>query len=96
MANAAVYLMVINPNGMVVTNLLIAKSRITPKNTTIPRLELVAARTLAKLLKNVTDTLSSFEIDDIHLCSDSTTTLFLVGKQRNMVTVCQKPNESNT
>ena len=73
---AAVYLMVTSPDGMVDTNLLVAKSRISPKNTTIPRLELVAAHTLAKLLRHVTETLSSFEIDDIHLWSDSTTTLF--------------------
>ena len=73
---AAVYLMVTSPDGMVDTNLLVAKSRISPKNTTIPRLELVAAHTLAKLLRHVTETLSSVEIDDIHLWSDSTTTLF--------------------
>eukprot|EP00795_Rhopilema_esculentum_P015333 gene15334-6554_t len=49
---AAVYLLVTYPNGTVDKNLLVAKSRISPRDLSIPRLELVAAHTLAKLIKS--------------------------------------------
>ena len=71
-----VYILVTYPNGTVDKNLLVAKSRISPRDLSIPRLELVAAHTLAKLISDVMGTLGSFEIKDVHLRSDSTTALF--------------------
>ena len=73
---AAVYTLVTYPNGRKEQHLLVAKSRIAPKNMSIPRLELVAAHMLAKLASNVKKALSNTTIDEIHMWSDSMTTLY--------------------
>ena len=57
-------------------NLLVAKSRVAPKNLSIPRLELVAAHTLAKLQSNVENALKSFPIASFHNWVDSVTVLY--------------------
>ena len=55
-------------------HLLVAKSRIAPKMT-VPRLELVAAHTLSRLMTHVKDALSSYQINEVHGWVDSTTVL---------------------
>jgi hypothetical protein len=57
-------------------NLLVAKSRVAPKNLSIPRLELVAAHTLAKLQNNVKNALKSSPIASLHNWVDSVTVLY--------------------
>ena len=47
-------------------NLLVSKSRIAPKNTSIPRLELTAALTLAKLLNHTTEALDPNTFAETH------------------------------
>ena len=55
-------------------NLLVAKSRVAPKGTSIPRLKLVAAHTLTrkqKLENSVSEALTSFPISNYHNGIDS-------------------------
>eukprot|EP00794_Sanderia_malayensis_P012513 gene12513-13797_t len=56
---AAVYVSVKNSDGTASQNLLVSKSRIAPKDTSIPRLELFAAHMLAKLVSHVKGALST-------------------------------------
>lgn len=57
---ACVYFRTINDVGEITVNLLAAKSRVAPlKNTTIPRLELLAAVLLAQLMNKIESTLNS-------------------------------------
>lgn len=72
---AAVYVQAAYSSGKTSQNLLVSKARVAPKNVSIPRLELVAAHTLAKLISHVNRTLSSYDIWRNHLWSDSTTVL---------------------
>ena len=59
------------------SNLLVAKSRIAPKELSIPRKELVAAHLLTKLMKHVKETLQEVhEISECHGWIDSTTVLY--------------------
>jgi hypothetical protein len=56
-------------------NLLVTKSCVALKGPTIPRLELVAAHTLSKIINNVTRALQDAPITEVHYWSDSTTAL---------------------
>ena len=73
---AAVYVSVKNSDGTASQNLLVSKSRIAPKDTSIPRLELFAAHMLAKLVSHVKGALSTYPIQECHMWSDSMTVLY--------------------
>ena len=73
---AAIYITSVCQDGTTVQNLLVAKSRIAQKNTSIPRLELVAALTLAKLINHIFGTLRAFKLAECHLWTDSMTVLY--------------------
>ena len=74
---AAVYVLATYNDGKTSQNLLVSKSRVAPKKVSIPRLELVAAHTLAKLLSHVNRALSSLDIlKENQLWSDSSTVLY--------------------
>ena len=73
---AAVYVGSKYSDASVTQNLLVSKSRIAPRDTSIPRLELVAAFTLAKLLKHTGNTLHSYPIAETHMWVDSITVLY--------------------
>uniref|UniRef100_A0A8D9FAZ2 Reverse transcriptase domain-containing protein n=1 Tax=Cacopsylla melanoneura TaxID=428564 RepID=A0A8D9FAZ2_9HEMI len=68
-----IYSVVKSPQGEVMTNLVCAKSKVSPlKTLSIPRLELCAARLLSKLIKQVADTYSPrVKINKIVCLSDS-------------------------
>ena len=72
---AALYIVSYQDSTPVDQNLLAAKSRVAPKEMSIPRLELVAAHTLAKLENNVSRALASFPITAYHNWVDSITVL---------------------
>ena len=57
-------------------SLLVAKSRVAPKDTSIPRLELIAAMILAKLQSNVLRALKLQRIRSVHNWDDSVTVLY--------------------
>ena len=71
-----IYVTTTTTDGKGVQNLLVAKSRIAPKNQTIPRLELVASLILAKLMAHVTDALHRFTINRIVYWVNSMTVLY--------------------
>ena len=71
---AAIYVLITYSDGNTEQNLLVAKSRIAPKDVSIPRLELVAAHMLAKLMNHVQKTLCI--TSEVDLWSDSMTTLY--------------------
>ena len=71
---ACIYLVAHYENGEASQHLLVAKSRIAPDKS-IPRLELVAAHTLIKLVASVKIALQQYPIDEIHGWVDSTTVL---------------------
>ena len=73
---AAVYVVAKYLDGSVSLNLLVSKSRIAPKNTSIPLLELTAALTLAKLLNHATKALDPNMFGETHAWVDSTTALY--------------------
>ena len=73
---AAVNTLVTYPDGRREQNVLVAKSCIAPKKMSTPRLELVAAHMLAKFVSSVKTALCEVSIDNIHIWSDSMTTLF--------------------
>ena len=73
---AAVYVTAKYWDGSVSQNLLVSKARIAPKNTSIPRLELVAALTLARLLNHVTKAIGINMFAETHAWVDSTTVLY--------------------
>ena len=56
-------------------NLLVSKSRISPKNQSTPRLELVGAYMLSKLINHVKETLHEVYIEELFAWTDSTTVL---------------------
>ena len=63
-------------DGKGVQNHLVVKSRIAPKNQTIPRLELIASLIIAKLMAHITDALHHFTVSRIVYCVDSMTVLY--------------------
>ena len=73
---AAVYMVVENKNGTTSKNLLVSKARIAKKELSIPRLELVAALTLVKLIANVCNALQKIPIAEKYAWVDSTTVLY--------------------
>ena len=73
--SAALYAIIHQSEGKS-QGLLASKSRISKKNLTIPRLELVAAQMAAKLLSNARTALKKYSISECYGWSDSTTVLF--------------------
>ena len=61
--------------------LLVAKSRIAPKDQSIPRLELVAAHTLSRLMHHVKEVLKGKRVEEYHCWVDSTTVLYWIKGQ---------------
>ena len=78
---AAIYAVEFNMGQPISQNLLVAKSRISPKSTSIPRLELIAAHTLSKLQHNVNTALKDAPIIENYFWSDSTTVLHWLADQ---------------
>ena len=72
---AALYTVEYQGSTPVNQSLLVAKSRVAPKDTIIPRLELIAAMTLAKLHSNVLRSLKVQPIRSVHNWVDSVTVL---------------------
>ena len=72
---ASIYVVTYQDSTPVDQNLLVAKSRVAPKEMSIPRLELVAAHSLAKLQNNVSKALMSIPITAYHNWVDSVTVL---------------------
>ncbi|XP_006816656.1 uncharacterized protein LOC102804930 [Saccoglossus kowalevskii] len=73
---AAVYVVACQDSKPVSQQLLVAKSRIEPKDRSIPRLELATAHTLAILQNNVSKALAAFPITAWNSWVDSTTVLY--------------------
>ena len=73
---AAIYTVEYRESTPVNQSLLVAKSRVAPKDTSIPRLELIAAMTLAKLQSNVLRALEVQPIRSVHHWVDSQTVLY--------------------
>ena len=71
-SSAAVYAVVYQRKA-VQQGLLVAKSRLSKKNLSIPRLELAASHMTSNLLKNTMDALVGFPIGKVTAWSDSTT-----------------------
>ena len=99
---AAIYAVEISKGRAVAQNLLVAKSRIAPKATSIPRLELIAAHTLSKLSHNIRKALKDAPITEHHYWSDSTTVLHWLVNQgkwtvfvRNRVQKIKELSEGN-
>ena len=72
--SAAIYIVAYYSNSDVSQRLLVSKSRIAPKKS-IPRLELVGAHTLCRLVNHVRKTLDEYSIEEFHGWIDSTTVL---------------------
>ena len=73
---AAIYAVLYCGESPIDRNLLIANSRVAPKKLKFPRLELVAAQTLAKLQNNVENALKSSAMASFHNWVDSVTVLY--------------------
>ena len=73
-SSAAVYTVVYQKKA-VQQGLLVAKSRLSKRNLSMPRLELVASHMTGNLLKNTIDALTGFPIGRVTAWSDSTTVL---------------------
>ena len=71
---AVIYVQIIQSSEVYV-QLLTAKSRVSKPGLTVPRLELVAAQMLAKMLKQVQKALEGVTVSEIHAWSDSKTVL---------------------
>ena len=71
---AAIYL-IMNKNGANVSKLLTAKARIAKPDLSVPRLELVAAQLLTRLLKTVRNALQGWNISATYCWTDSKTVL---------------------
>lgn len=72
---ATIYVVEYRQGEPTLQNLLVAKSRVSPTDTSIPRLELVAAQMLAKLSTNVMAALSELDTFTCYYWTDSTTVL---------------------
>ena len=78
-------------------NLLVGKSRIAPRNTSIPRKELVAAHMLSQQMNHAKQTLENQPIDEYHCRVDSITVLYWIKGQgtwsvRNRTKTIQEKN----
>ena len=72
---AAVYIRCVDENGHISTHFVMSKSRVAPTKTmSLPRLELLAAVTNARLLKFVEESLT-LKMDRVVCCTDSIVTL---------------------
>ena len=81
---AAVYLRTEHSNGTVSVNLVASKSRVAPiKKQTTPRLELLGATILARLIKSIVRVLASLKLDlEVILWTDSFTVLCWICNNR--------------
>ena len=75
---AAVYALVFHHVAPVHQSLLVAKSRIAPKQLSIPRLELIAAHTLSKLMNHVKEVMEGQLVEEYHCWVDSITVLYWI------------------
>ena len=64
--SAAIYALVFHAVSPVCQNLLVAKSRIAPRELSIPRLELMAAHTLRKLMNHVKEVFQGRPVEEYH------------------------------
>ncbi|XP_048576166.1 uncharacterized protein LOC125557540 [Nematostella vectensis] len=76
--SAAIYVVAHHADSSVRQTLLVAKSRVAPKNQSIPRLELVGAHTLTKLMTHVKEVLQGQPIQSYQCWVDSTTILYWI------------------
>ena len=78
--SVAVYTLAFHVTSPVQQNLLVAKSKIAPRDLSIPRLELIAAHMLSRLMKELImkEVLKDQPIDDYHCWVDSTTVLYWI------------------
>ena len=79
--SVAIYGLAFHTAAPVHQNLLVAKSRIAPKDLSIPRLELIGAHTLSRLMNHVKGVLQGHPIDEYHCWVDSTTVLHWIKGQ---------------
>ena len=79
--SVAVYTLAFHVTSPVQRNLLVAKSRIAPRDLSIPRLELIAAHMLSRLMNHMKDVLKDQPIDDYHCWVDSTAVLYWIKGQ---------------
>ena len=90
---AEIYVTTTAKYGKRVQNLLLTKTRITPKNQMISRLELVAFLILAKLMAHITDALPRFTINRIFYRVESMTVVYWLYDKRKLITIYEKQNE---
>ena len=76
--SAAVYALLLHHVSPVHQSLLVAKSIIAPKHLSIPRLELIAAHTLSKLMNHVKEVMEGQPVKEYHSWVDSTTVLYWI------------------
>ena len=62
--SAAIYALVFHAAAPVCQNLLVAKSRIAPRELSIPRLELIAAHTLSNLMNHVKEVFQGRQVEE--------------------------------
>ena len=75
---AAVYALVFHHVAPVHQSLLVAKSRIAPKQLSIPQLELIAAHTLSKLMNHVKEVMEGQLVEEYHCWVDIITVLYRI------------------
>ena len=76
--SVAIYALAYHAAAPVHQNLLVAKSRIAPRDLSIPRLELIAAHTLSRLMNHVKEVLQGQPMEKYHCWVDSTTVLYWI------------------
>ena len=80
-ATVAIYVLAFHTTSPVHQKLLVGKSRIASRDLSIPRLELVAAHTLSRLMSHVKEVLQDQPIEGYHCWVDSTTVLYWIKGQ---------------